>query len=85
MPTNTLYHTWKLRIQELRPGQRITQVRNFAWLMVGIYESRSVCLSRIAGKVPSTAKLLSTVRRMSRLLDNSAIQVREWYAPIARQ
>lgn len=85
MPTNTLYHTWNHRIQELRPGQRITQVRNFVWLMVGIYQSRSVCLSRIAGKIPSSAKLLSTVRRMSRLLDNPAIRVREWYAPIARQ
>lgn len=85
MPTNTLYHTWNHRIQELRPGQRVTQVRNFVWLMVGIYQSRSVCLSRIAGKIPSSAKLLSTVRRMSRLLDNPAIRVREWYSPIARQ
>jgi hypothetical protein len=85
MPTNTLYHTWIQRIQELQPDQRITRVRNFAWLMVGIYQSRSVCLSRIAGKIPSSAKLLSTVRRMSRLLDNPAIRVREWYAPIARQ
>lgn len=85
MPTNNLYHTWNQRIKELRPRQRNTQVRNFVWLMVGIYQSRSVCLSRIAGKIPSSAKLLSTVRRMSRLLDNPAIRVREWYAPIARQ
>lgn len=83
-PINRLYHTWFQRIQELRPKQRITQVRNFAWLMTGIYQSRSVCLSRIAGKIPGTAKLLSTTRRMSRLLDNPAIRVREWYEPIAR-
>lgn len=83
MPTNTLYHTWFLRIQELRPGQRITQVRNFVWLMIGIYQSRSVCLSRIAGKIPGPAKLLSMTRRMSRLLENPAIRVREWYEPIA--
>jgi hypothetical protein len=85
MPTNNLYHTWFQQIRELRPGQRITQVRNFAWLMVGIHQSRSVYLSRIAGKIPGTAKLLSTVRRLSRLLDNANIRVREWYAPIARQ
>lgn len=85
MPTNILYHTWFQRIQELRPGQRITQIRNFVWLLVGIYQSRSVCLSRIAGKVPGPAKLLSTTRRLSRLLDNAAIRVREWYEPIARQ
>jgi hypothetical protein len=85
MPTNTLYHTWFQRIQELRPKQRITQVRNYAWLMTGIYQSRSVCLSRIAGKIPGPAKMLSTIRRLSRLLDNPAIRVREWYELIARQ
>jgi hypothetical protein len=85
MPTNPLYDTWKRRIQELRPGQRITQIRIFVWLMIGIYQSRSVCLSRIAGKIPGPAKLLSTTRRLSRLLDNPAIRVREWYAPIARE
>jgi hypothetical protein len=85
MPINTLYHTWIQRIHELRPGQRITQVRGFVWLLVGIYASRSVYLSRIAGKIPSSAKLLSTVRRLSRLLNNAAIRTREWYAPIAKQ
>jgi hypothetical protein len=84
MPTNRLYDTWKCRIMELRPGQRMTQVRNFVWLMVGIFQSRSVCLSRIAGKIPGSAKLLSATRRLSRLLDNPAIRVREWYEPIAR-
>jgi len=85
MPTNSLYDTWKRRILELRPGQRITQVRNFVWLMVGIFQSRSVCLSRVAGKIPGSAKLLSTTRRLSRLLENPAIRVREWYEPVARK
>ena len=85
MPTNILYHTWFQHLQDLRPGQRITQVRNFAWLMTGIYQSRSVCLSCIAGKIPSRAKLVSLTRRLSRLLNNPAIQVRKWYAPIARE
>lgn len=85
MPINHLYDTWIRRIQELRPGQRITQVRNFVWLIIGIYQSRSVCLSRIAGKIPSSKKLLSVIRRLSRFLDNPAIRVREWYEPIARQ
>jgi len=85
MPTNRLYDTWKRRIMELRPEQRITQVRNFVWLIVGIFQSRSVCLSRIAGKVPGPAKLLSMTRRLSRLLANPAIRVREWYEPIARE
>ncbi len=85
MPINNLYHTWFQRIRQLRPGQRITQVRNFVWLIIGVYQSRSVCLSRIAGKIPGPAKLLSMTRRLSRLLVNPAIRVREWYKPIARE
>ena len=85
MPTNRLYDTWKRRILELRPDQRITQIRIFVWLIVGIFQSRSVCLSRIAGKVPGPAKLLSMTRRLSRLLANPAIRVREWYEPVARE
>jgi hypothetical protein len=84
MPINRQYHTWFQRIRELRPEQRVTQVRNFAWLLAGIYQSRSVTLSRIAGKIPGKAKLLSTVRRLGRFLSNPAIRVRDWYEPVAR-
>lgn len=84
MPINQLYHTWIQRIRELRPGQRITQMRNFVWLVIGIYQSRSVNLNRIAGKIPGPAKLLSYTRRLSRLLENPAIDVRAWYEPIAQ-
>lgn len=85
MPINKLYDTWKTRIMELRPGQRITQIRAFLWLLVGIYLSRSVCLSRVAGKIPGKAKLTSAARRLSRLMDNPAIRIRPWYEPIARE
>ena len=85
MPTEKLYRIWKEQIRALRPSQRITQIQNFAWMMVGIYQSRSVHLSKIAGKVSGNAKLLSTVRRFERFLDNKAIEVREWYEPIAKQ
>ena len=85
MPTNQLYHTWIQQISELRPDQRITQTRNFVLLMYGIYQSRSVYLSRIAGKIPGKAKLQSTVKRFDRFLNNPAIRVREWYKPVALQ
>jgi hypothetical protein len=85
MPINELYHTWMQQICELRPKQRITQVRNFVWLMIGVFQSQSVTLSKIAGKIPGQAKLVSITRRLSRFLDNPAIRVREWYEPIARR
>jgi len=85
MPINHLYDTWMQQICELQPKARITQIRNFVWLMIGIYESRSVHVSKIAGKIPGRAKLVSLTRRLSRFLDNPAIRVREWYQPIAQQ
>jgi hypothetical protein len=42
-------------------------------------------MSRIASKIPGATKLMSVTRRLSRLLDNSHIRVREWYEPVARQ
>ncbi len=84
MPINETYRTWIRRICELRPKQRITQVQNFVWLVVGIYHSHSVSLSCIAGKVIGMAKNVSTVRRLSRFLANEAIDVRSWYKPVAK-
>jgi hypothetical protein len=84
MPINETYRTWIQRICELRPKQRITQVQNFVWLVVGIFHSHSVNISRIAGKVIGTAKNVSTIRRLSRFLANPAINVRSWYKPIAK-
>ncbi len=85
MSTNRLYDTWLRRICELRPQQRLTQIRNCVWLMIGIVERHSVYLSKVAGKIPGSAKLPSSTKRLSRFLENPAIRVREWYQPIAQQ
>jgi hypothetical protein len=84
-PINSLYHAFMRQICALRPNQRITQMRNFVWLLVGIFESRSVTLSKIAGKILGPATLVSTTRRMSRFLENPAVKVREWYRPMAQK
>jgi hypothetical protein len=84
MSTNRLYHTWFNRIEQLRPDERVTRLRNFVWLLVGIYRSKAVHLSKVALMIPGDANLLSVTRRVSRFLDNPAIRVREWYEPIAR-
>src|SRR4030066_921816 len=84
MPINNLYHTWNMRIRQMQPTERKTRIQNFTWLIVGIHQSRSVYLSRIAGKIPGKAKLLSSIQRLSRLLANPAINVHAWYEPIAR-
>jgi hypothetical protein len=84
MRINQLYHNLMAQILQLRPGERITRVRNLVWVMIGIFESKSVHLSKIAMKIPGIANLVSVTRRISRFLDNPAIRVREWYEPVAR-
>ena len=84
MPIPELYHTCSKMLRELRPDERVTRIRTFSWLMVGLYESRSVHLSKVAEKIPGRASLPSLTRRVRRLLDNPAIQVRDWYEPLAK-
>jgi hypothetical protein len=87
MPINHLYRSLRDLLVQLRsPKERQTRIRNFSWLLAGLFLSGSVHLSKIANKIPSTkATLPSVVRRLSRLLDNSSIHVREWYKPLARR
>lgn len=79
-----LYRNLKRQFEQLRPNERATRARNWIHLMMGIYLSASVHLSKIAEKVTPQAKLPSGERRLRRFLDNSAVRVRPWYAPIAR-
>src|SRR5215216_3314684 len=74
MPINQLHLTLRRLLLQLRPDERITRVRNWSRLLVGLCLSRSVHLSKIANKIPTTteATLPSATRRLSRLLDNAA-------------
>lgn len=85
MPTNPLYNTVIRKLQQLRPSERITRLKNLAWLMTGIFKSKSVHLSKIAMKIPGQAVQLSIVQRLHRFLENPCFHVRSWYEPIARQ
>jgi len=84
MPIPELYHKCRQMLRVLRPEERITRIHNFSWLLVGLYESRSVHLSKVAENIPGRACLPSLTRRMRRLLDNRAIRVRDWYEPLAK-
>ena len=84
MSTNRLYHSWFERIRQLCPHERITRLRNLVWLMLGIFQSKSVHLSKIASKIPGWATQPSLTRRLSRFLDNAAVRVHKWYEPVAR-
>jgi len=83
MPANRLYQTWIDQVRYLCPEGRKTLIHNFVWLMVGIYLSNQVHLSKIANKISGQAKLSSTVQRLRRLLMNKGLCVRKWYDPVA--
>ena len=66
MPINHLYRSLRDLLVQLRPTERRTRIRNFSWLLAGLFLSRSVHLSKkIASKIPSKqATLPSVVRRL---------------------
>lgn len=84
MLTNHLYHNWLKKIMQQFPEERITRQKNLAWMLAGIFASKSVHLSKIASKIPGTAVLTSITRRLDRFLENPAFHVRDWYEPIAK-
>ena len=84
MSINRLYDTWKTAIVQLHPHERITRVRNLVWMMIGMYKSKSVHLSKIAGEIPGQANNLSIAQRMSRFVKNKAVNVKTWYEPVAK-
>ena len=84
MPITKLYHTWMTKIVQLLPNERITRIQNLAWFLAGIYESKSVHLSKVASKIPGKSMLVSMTRRLDRFLENAAFRVRDWYEPIVK-
>jgi hypothetical protein len=85
MTATQLYNNWNAKLRHMRVGENKARVRTMAWMMVGMMLSRSVHLSYIVRKIPSVAQQTSIVKRMSRLLQNGALRVREWYSPVARE
>jgi hypothetical protein len=82
MSSNPTYDTWDKCLAQLRPTERRTRRRNMVHLLTGIFASKSVHLSKVATKIVSTATLPSVTRRLTRFLENPAVRVREWYAPV---
>jgi hypothetical protein len=77
-----LYHSWFHFIGQQWAHLRLPQRRNLTYLLVGLYLSKSGLLNQIALKIPGTAVAVSVQRRLSRFLENSALQVRPCYDPL---
>ena len=82
MPIRKVSDTWKRKIQQMRPKERINRVKRMTWLIAGIFASRSVQLGRVASKLPGDARRTSAMRRLERFVANTHIRVCAWYEPV---
>jgi len=84
-PITTLYSI--LHSQVLPFAQRLTdsQLANRVRLMEGLFEGRSVHLSRMASEITAEATKLSVVTQLTRFLGNAQVDVRQVYEPVARE
>jgi len=73
------YSKWQRLLAQLLPDKCQSRLLNFAYLIVGMLQTQSVYLSVIARSLPIRAKKRSLTKRLERLLDNEAIDVRGWY------
>jgi hypothetical protein len=78
-----LYHELHGALKQLRSKGRPELMRTLALLMVGMFESRDVRLSRMAERVPLASQEDSIVQRFRRWLKNPQVDERAIYDPVA--
>jgi hypothetical protein len=81
-PANSTLHEAVMPFAE---SLQDSQLANLVRLMEGLYEGRSMHLSRIASEVTAEACKASVVRQLTRFLGNTLVDVRAVYEPIARE
>lgn len=79
-----LHHTWFEKLRHMRSSEHRARLRTVTWMLVDVHRSRSVHLSKIAQKLSGAAQQKSKTRRLSRVLESSAMRVHEWYEPVAK-
>ncbi len=78
-----MYRSLHTYLVQRLPDNCDTRLTNLIYLMMGMFQARSVQLDLVARKTPVRAKKLSLVKRLGRFLNNAAVRVREWYHPFA--
>lgn len=77
------YHKIFREISQWHPRERVTQRRNLALVVTGLFLSLSIHLSKIVREWPVAGKVPSLTNRLRRFLSNERIEVQAWYQPIA--
>lgn len=80
-----LYHRIVTQFQTQVPGIRVTQLRGFSLLVLGVVLAQHVSLARIARSLPLAAHPTSTERRLRRLLANPRLPTGRIWTLLRRQ
>ena len=83
VPIPELYRSLHSYLLQRIPDDCDTRLTNLIYLMMGMFQSRSIQLNLIARKTPIRAKKLSIVKRFERFLKNPGVRVRKWFHPFA--
>jgi len=78
------YDKFLAHCRQLLPDQRLTRVRNLAWLVMSLLSSTDGHLLSLAEVMPLEAADLSIEQRIRRWLKNESIDVRVWFEPFVR-
>src|SRR5215213_9949252 len=82
-PISQLYRSLHRYLMQQIPDDCDTRLANLIYLMMGIFQAKSVQLPLIARTTPIRADKWSIVKRFDRFLKNPAVSVRDWYQPFA--
>ena len=84
-PITSLYSILHGQVLPLAGDLLDSQLANLVRLMEGLFEGRSVHLSRIASNLTARATNGSVVAQLNRFLGNGKVDVRALYEPMARE
>ena len=80
-----LYNALFSYLRTVHPEARVTRIKNWVWIVVGMILSHSVQLSKIAQHIPSEAEAAGRIMQIRRWLSNKFINPIEFYRPLISQ
>lgn len=83
--SHELYTRLMKTLNVLVSATHIAEVKNWAWIVVGILQSNSVALSQIATHIPGETQAESRVTTIRRWLKNFHVDVWHFYQPVLDQ
>jgi Transposase DDE domain len=82
MPTSPLYDSTRARLAQALPNALSSQLDTLGYILVGVVQSMSSQLAKIARAMPLDTTELSKEQRLRRFLDNERLSLDDHYHPL---